>query len=424
MITAAAILLPVDTNCHPLTELAGLSLLKRAILTAQRSGAKTCYIVTAQQGQELTTLQQALDNDSRLTSALVWVTPAGPDTRLLETADGQCLAFEVQTLFAADLARRLAETAAPAEIRAISSPGEDSSPGRDSVLVVFPARQLSPVLTILKQTVGRLSAESLERVGEGAVVTSAPVSDSFVYQVSSARDVPKAEKALLLSLPNPKDGIVDAYLNRKLSRPLTRLILRTPLTPNQVTVMSCVIGLIGAVCFWGGGSLWPIAGGLLLQFSAVVDCMDGEIARVKFLESPLGAWLDITLDTVVHIAIFLGVGMAVWNQGGTMYAPLLGGALAAGAFISFPLVTMAEKTEAQGKEQGGWENRLIQKMVEGLASRDYSIIVLLCAVVQQLSWFLWSAAVGVQVFWLSLAMLLYKAKRLNWQVFWPRSLDV
>ncbi len=119
------------------------------------------------------------------------------------------------------------------------------------------------------------------------------------------------------------------------------------------SVASCSIGLIGAACFWGGGYAWPILGGLLLQFSAVVDCIDGEVARVKFLESPFGAWLDITLDTVVHIAIFLGVGIAVWKQGGGTSAPLFGGALAVGAALSFPFVTMAEKTEEQGKHQGG-----------------------------------------------------------------------
>lgn len=200
-------------------------------------------------------------------------------------------------------------------------------------------------------------------------------------------------------------------------------MLRTPLTPNHVTLLSCAIGLLGAACFWGGGYAWPIVGGLLLQFSAVVDCVDGEVARVKFLESPLGAWLDITLDTLVHIAIFVGVGIAVWKQGGATYAPLLGGALAVGAAICFPFVTMAEKTEEQGKQQGGWENAIIQNMIEGLTSRDYSIIILLCALVQKLAWFLWSAAIGVQVFWCILAVLLHKAGRLNWAVFSSRSLD-
>jgi phosphatidylglycerophosphate synthase len=244
-----------------------------------------------------------------------------------------------------------------------------------------------------------------------------------LQHVSSAAAAPEAEKALLLSLPNPKDGLVDAYLNRKLSRPLTQLFLRTSLTPNQITVLSCLIGLIGAACFWGGGYAWPILGGLLLQFSAVVDCIDGEVARVKFLESPFGAWLDITLDTVVHIAIFLGVGIAVWKQGGGTSAPLFGGALAVGAALSFPFVTMAEKTEEQGKQQGGWENTIIQNMIEGLTSRDYSIIVLLCALIQRLSWFLWSAAIGVQVFWVTLAVLLHKTGRLNWAVFSSRSQD-
>ena len=151
-----------------------------------------------------------------------------------------------------------------------------------------------------------------------------------------------------------------------------------------------------------------------------MDCIDGEVARVKFLESPFGAWLDITLDTVVHIAIFLGVGIAVWKQGGGTSAPLFGGALAVGAALSFPFVTMAEKTEEQGKQQGGWDNTIIQNMIEGLTSRDYSIIILLCVLIQKLSWFLWAAAIGVQVFWVTLAVLLRKTGRMNWGVFSSR----
>ena len=412
MISAAVILLP--TRCHPLTVVGGLSLLKRAIFTAQRAGAKTCYLVSAHTAEQTSALRRSLTGDPRLSSRLVWLGPheTPPDPQPGEPDAGQCLAFEVQTVFAADLARELAEAATPQAVWAVGQAPQDCA------LVVFP-------LPALPTALARLQTAGAELAGGdwGAAVQRFAAEGYFLAQVSRPSQAAGVEKALLLSLPNPRDGLVDAYLNRKLSRPLTRLLLRTPLTPNQITLLSCGVGLLGAACFWGGSYAWPILGGLLLQLSAVVDCVDGEVARVKFLESPLGAWLDITLDTLVHIAIFVGVGIAVWKQGGATYAPLLGGALAVGAAICFPFVTMAEKTEEQGKQQGGWENAIIQNMIEGLTSRDYSIIVLLCALVQKLSWFLWSAAIGVQVFWCILAVLLHKAGRLNWAVFSSRSLD-
>ena len=412
MISAAVILLP--TRSRPLTVVGGLSLLKRAIFTAQRAGAKTCYLVSAHTAEQTSALRRSLAGDPRLRSRLVWLGPqeTPPDPQTGGPDAEQCLAFEVQTVFAADLARDLAEAATPQAVWAVGQAPQDYA------LVVFP-------LLSLPATLARLQTAGAELAGGdwGAEVQRFAADGYFLAQVSRPSLAADVEKALLLSLPNPRDGLVDAYLNRKLSRPLTRLLLRTPLTPNHVTLLSCGVGLLGAACFWGGGYVWPIVGGLLLQLSAVVDCVDGEVARVKFLESPLGAWLDITLDTLVHIAIFVGVGIAVWKQGGATYAPLLGGALAVGAAICFPFVTMAEKTEEQGKQQGGWENAIIQNMIEGLTSRDYSIIILLCALVQKLAWFLWSAAIGVQVFWCILAVLLHKAGRLNWAVFSSRSLD-
>ena len=425
MITAAVILLPKTEDCPPLTMLGGLSVLKRAIFTAQRAGAQTCYLVSDSQAEEVEPLRRSLQGDPRLSSHIVWVTQdkQGEKSEQIKT-DGaleeltaqstpeHCLAFQVQTLFSVGLAHSLADSAAPHEVRGV--PAKDTG----YALVLFPLQQLRAVLTQLQ----REPALAEDRDWR-AEIKPFDATGFFLHHVSHAAAAPEAEKALLLSLPNPKDGLVDAYLNRKLSRPLTRLFLRTVLTPNQITLLSCSIGLIGAACFWGGGYAWPILGGLLLQFSAVVDCIDGEVARVKFLESPFGAWLDITLDTVVHIAIFVGVGIAVWKQGGGTYAPLFGGALAVGAVLSFPFVTMAEKTEEQGKQRGGWENTIIQNMIEGLTSRDYSIIILLCALIQKLSWFLWSAAIGVQIFWVTLAILLHKTGRMNWGVFSSRSQD-
>src|SRR5262249_50042065 len=150
--------------------------------------------------------------------------------------------------------------------------------------------------------------------------------------------------------------------NRKLSRPITLWLLRTSLTPNQITILSCVVGVGGALCFFPGGYWGPLVGALLLQFSVVLDCCDGEVARVKFMESPLGDWLDIVCDTVVAIAIFVGVGVAVWRDGAS-HALALAGLLAIGGCLAFPLVTLAEKTEGIGERRGGWEDRLIKKLL-------------------------------------------------------------
>lgn len=373
-------------------------MLKRALLTAQRAGARTCYILV--QNEEATALQNSLANDSRLTADVVWVTPHGPLMADLPSDAGYCLVFSCDTLFRPALIQDV-------EVEKECEDGWQIRGGSNHAnLAVVPVSRLPSLLAGWTQE-GSLPTEHTEQL---------PVrspGQHFLYRLTQQDDCGAVEKEFLLTLENPHDGLVDTYLNRRYSRLLTRLFLRTPLTPNQITVLSFLTGLLGASCFLLGSYGGSVLGALLLQFSTVLDCVDGEVARVKMLESPLGEWLDITLDTVVHIAIFLGVGVAVWKQDGLAAAPLLGGLLAAAAFISFPLVTRAEKTEDAGRARGGWEDVWIEKMVTGLTSRDYSLLVLLCALVGKLAWFLWAAAIGAQVFWVVLLSLLWKAGRLR-----------
>jgi phosphatidylglycerophosphate synthase len=103
------------------------------------------------------------------------------------------------------------------------------------------------------------------------------------------------------------DGLVSRYLNRKISRPITRLLAPTGITPNQVTFISFFIALLASAAFVLGSH---VLGGLLAQFSSIVDGVDGEIARLKGLASPFGAFYDAVLDRYADAAIILG--MILW----------------------------------------------------------------------------------------------------------------
>ncbi len=70
----------------------------------------------------------------------------------------------------------------------------------------------------------------------------------------------------------------------------------TWISPNLITVTSLFIGLLAALCFAQGEHLWLILGGILVQLSFVVDCMDGQLARYRQQFSNLGAWLDRVSD--------------------------------------------------------------------------------------------------------------------------------
>jgi hypothetical protein len=126
------------------------------------------------------------------------------------------------------------------------------------------------------------------------------------------------------------------------------------------------------------------------------------VARLTFTESPFGAWLDIAMDNIVHIAIFAGIASgAYWTMAGSDHAwvPLAFGAMAvAGNALSFWLVSRAQAIKAAQRwktpAQAAWCEFVLKKV----ASRDFSVLVFAFALIGQLVWFLGLAAVGSVAF--------------------------
>jgi phosphatidylglycerophosphate synthase len=106
------------------------------------------------------------------------------------------------------------------------------------------------------------------------------------------------------------------------------LLQRTRVTPNQVSFAAIAVAAGGAATLiawrsWAG----LIAAGLILQLAYVIDCVDGQLARVKNLASPVGALLDFMLD---EVKAFLVIGAASvrlwWTAPAPAFAAPLGGA--------------------------------------------------------------------------------------------------
>jgi phosphatidylglycerophosphate synthase len=108
---------------------------------------------------------------------------------------------------------------------------------------------------------------------------------------------------------------IDLALHRPLAFVVAKAALRTPLTPNQLTVVSMLLGVLGGASlylssagrFFGAPLLvGHLAGAALLFWSAVVDCSDGMLARMRRTSSELGRMLDGVADLVTMAAVTFG----------------------------------------------------------------------------------------------------------------------
>lgn len=202
-------------------------------------------------------------------------------------------------------------------------------------------------------------------------------------------------------------------LVRHLSYRLTPVLLKTSITPNQVTAISLTFGLLCALCFISGNYIAGIIGALLLTASYTFDNCDGEIARIKNMSSELGAKFDDMSDWMVDASFFAALG---YGTSQVMEQPFwfwLGCAAAAGAFIDYVVdlfyhARNEEKEDAKTREEVASEGKQPEDTMDWiiyifhkLSRADFCIIVLILALFN-VTWILLPfAAIGAQAYWIT-----------------------
>jgi phosphatidylglycerophosphate synthase len=134
-----------------------------------------------------------------------------------------------------------------------------------------------------------------------------------------------AEDAVFGALFRADLGFVARHFNKPLSVWFTRHVLvRTPITPNQITLFAAVLGVVGCALIATGRYAWVVAGLALEQLQSILDGCDGELARVRFQQSKLGAWLDTFVDDVLNVLLTVSVGVGLWQAGAGEWALAVG----------------------------------------------------------------------------------------------------
>ncbi|GIH98508.1 CDP-alcohol phosphatidyltransferase family protein [Planobispora takensis] len=125
------------------------------------------------------------------------------------------------------------------------------------------------------------------------------------------------DRARLNNAVKGADGFFTTFFVSTYSRFIARWAARRGLTPNQVTLISIALGVASAACFATGERPGMVAGGILIYFAFVFDCVDGQVARYARKFGVLGAWLDATFDRFKEYVVFAGlaVGAAVSGIG-------------------------------------------------------------------------------------------------------------
>ena len=101
----------------------------------------------------------------------------------------------------------------------------------------------------------------------------------------------------------------DLFFYRPLAFILVKIIYPTNITPNQLTITAIFVGLIAGCVYATGWPLSGLYGAILFMLFNIIDCSDGQLARLKKNGTHAGRIIDGISDYITAAAIFIGLGI-------------------------------------------------------------------------------------------------------------------
>lgn len=237
--------------------------------------------------------------------------------------------------------------------------------------------------------------------------------DDSWQRIERHDDCQAAEAKLERWLVKPTDGVF-ARMNRRISIPISRKLIQFPISPNMVSLGILGISLVSSGCFALGGYWYTLCGALLGVWTSILDGCDGEVARLKLQVSEFGCWLDTICDYLYYVTTFAGIAIGlVRSTGETKFAGLCA-AVFGGAIITFITASIGRK-QLSGKhpEQylAVWQKKAesrsaglvvnFGRYTEFIVRRCFlPYLLLVLAILNLISVFLYLAAFGANVAWI------------------------
>jgi phosphatidylglycerophosphate synthase len=286
MTIKAAALVLADTG-----QFLGMDLTLRAALIASRAGIERIHI--AGEHPQAVRIQKALRQRGL---SVTWTPYEFMPFRRAPFSD---------VLVVLD-ASTIVEPAALAQLVADSSSNQEQALlVVDSTLAVLPAAAVNQIRAALSVRDG------LQTLARAGALRSTTAGTKFCKSIDDRLEIPRLEHEYLSQTSGGKqEGLFTRHI-RRYSIPVSRQLLRTGISANQVTLAGFGFALLGGLAFSSGSYWMGVLGACLYAFSTVLDCSDGEVARGSLSSSSYGAWLETITD---YLSYFVVLGGIVWGD--------------------------------------------------------------------------------------------------------------
>jgi phosphatidylglycerophosphate synthase len=115
------------------------------------------------------------------------------------------------------------------------------------------------------------------------------------------------------------EEILDLVIYRPISFQFVKLIYNTNITPNQISYVSLFLGVFAGVLYAFGSELSFILAAVSFFLCNVLDCADGQLARLKKNGTRIGRIIDGLIDYITALSTFIGIAIALQTSTSMFY---------------------------------------------------------------------------------------------------------
>lgn len=360
MIRKAALIQLSRGSGHPQPRLAGLPLLVRILLIAQRAGLQEIVLVG---GADPT---QRLARDRRIRIRWRWIGLDGPEERselaclrrLREEIQEDFVLFFADSIFDAAALQALLTLSIQGQALRMAVAGDGENAPHDASLFLCSRSFLDDSLS---PQGGDTVASRFSRLRQQNRADTASIAGRLWTRTTDRKQLRGIERSLAHFHLKPTDGVFARFNKLVIAEPLIRLFLRTPATPNFITGLGLLFGLGSGVAFAQGTYWWSLAGAMLSYISAIMDHCDGMVARLKMMDSRFGTWFESAVDYASYFAAFSGLSIGLYRETGVVHHLAVGGLFIFGAITSF-IVMSIQRKQTSGDNPADYANRVHRRM--------------------------------------------------------------
>jgi phosphatidylglycerophosphate synthase len=309
--------------------------LKRLIITAQRAGIKRFSIIAE---KDDTSLKNVLVNDKRIDSDIEWL-PLGKAVSFSSTPSlilqsnlvttPSALSGLIKHKVNQEEILLLIDQTRDAWLKSKGDLIEDIFLSGGKAVGAFMASGKLLEKSIMNSMDLKSWVQELISIDK---VTFTNFSDGYWMRLTSdEKSAKRAEDLLFSHVGKTMTGWISKNINSKISLRLSRYLVRTQLSPNMISILINIIGMLCGPFYALGHPVW---GAAFLQIATVLDRCDGEVARIKLMETKRGQWVDTVSDQLTILSFIIGVTIGYYNITKSPLVLVFGG-LNLGIFVFF-----------------------------------------------------------------------------------------